>query len=89
MELESTVFSPQECMREVVAQTQPLFDQKGLLIEFDVQDQVPETVLGDPIRLKQILTNLIGNALKFTEVGKPPDWKPRPRMLQKVSSWPI
>ena len=70
IDLESTVFSPRECLREVVAQTQPLFDQKGLLIEFQVRDQVPEALLGDPTRLKQILTNLIGNALKFTEFGK-------------------
>ena len=70
IELESAGFSPKECLREIIAETQLLFDQKGLRIEFEVQDQVPDAVLGDPTRLKQILGNLIGNALKFTEVGK-------------------
>ncbi len=44
--------------------------QKGLRFLVDVQSRVPERVVGDPARLRQILVNLLGNALKFTQEGE-------------------
>lgn len=43
---------------------------KGLSLEFILQSQIPESILTDPTRIRQILINLIGNAIKFTEKGK-------------------
>ncbi|MGY3214136.1 response regulator [Mucilaginibacter sp. HD30] len=43
--------------------------KKGLAITFDIDEQIPETLLGDSLRLNQILLNLISNAIKFTEKG--------------------
>ena len=44
--------------------------QKGLELIYEVQPDVPEAVLGDPGRIRQIIVNLVGNSLKFTERGE-------------------
>ena len=44
--------------------------QKGLELVCDVRSDVPEQVEGDPVRLKQVLVNMVGNAIKFTERGE-------------------
>jgi PAS domain S-box-containing protein len=46
-----------------------LADERGLALEFRVDEDVPDTVLGDPVRVRQILSNFLTNALKFTAHG--------------------
>lgn len=70
VELEYINFNIKEIINEVIN----LFDisakQKNLKIIFNYDNTIPETVIGDPIRIRQILTNILGNAIKFTEAGE-------------------
>src|SRR5664279_4193403 len=68
LELESMEFSLGEVIEETLRSFELQARQKGLRLSSEVNPALPEVLVGDPLRLRQILVNLIGNALKFTEL---------------------
>lgn len=69
LEVEFSTFAPQEILDDVQLQMQPLADIKGLSFSTAIAENLPEVLENDPNRLRQLLTHLVGNALKFTEQG--------------------
>lgn len=69
LQLENIEFDFRELVSSVCDLMQRSAINKGLTLECDISDDVPRKLRGDPIRLRQILTNLVSNAVKFTEVG--------------------
>ena len=69
IDLESIVFDPAEVLKGVAKLLREAAEAKGLHLSVDVSPRVSAAVLGDPTRLRQILINLVGNAVKFTESG--------------------
>jgi signal transduction histidine kinase/ActR/RegA family two-component response regulator len=69
LDLEPIPFRPRECVESVVKLITPLIHQKGLKFHCRIAPEVPEWVVGDPTRLGQVLLNLSGNAVKFTNQG--------------------
>ncbi|HEY0976562.1 MAG TPA: ATP-binding protein, partial [Flavobacteriales bacterium] len=69
LELEQVPLDPREVLRSVVDVLRHRTEEKGLLVRMEVDPAVPARVIGDPTRLHQVLMNLVGNAIKFTERG--------------------
>ncbi len=69
MTLESISFDLSDAIEEVVALMAGKAEQKGLELGLSIASTAPERIIADPGRLKQILVNLIGNAIKFTSLG--------------------
>lgn len=67
--LEHIPFSLRETIDEVTILLAHSAHEKGLELTLDVRNGVPEHVIGDPLRLQQVIINLLGNAIKFTEKG--------------------
>ena len=62
-------YSPRELLKNLVETYIPLASSKELHLAYNIDEAIPEYLLGDELRIRQILTNLISNAIKFTETG--------------------
>ncbi|CAH2032009.1 PhnD/SsuA/transferrin family substrate-binding protein [Trichlorobacter ammonificans] len=69
LELEQIGFGPAELLQNTLALFREQAEVKGIFLKLDLDPTLPQRLQGDPLRLGQILTNLIGNAVKFTEQG--------------------
>jgi signal transduction histidine kinase/CheY-like chemotaxis protein len=69
VELERVPIGLRRMLDELRLTVRPLATLKGLQLDWTVEDNVPERVTGDAVRLRQVLMNLLGNAVKFTTVG--------------------
>jgi two-component system, sensor histidine kinase and response regulator len=69
VELEAIPFSPGQIIEEVIQLFSAQAEQKGLELAYQIGAKMPRKVIGDPTRLRQIMLNLVSNALKFTRTG--------------------
>ena len=70
LELECVPLNVYEIVEETIELFAECVDRKGIELAYLVDGQIPTALLGDPIRLRQIITNLLGNAIKFTDHGE-------------------
>ena len=69
-ELENQPFDLRQCVEDALDLLSPKAAEKGLELGYSVDPHVPSQIEGDPTRFRQILVNLLGNAVKFTEQGE-------------------
>jgi signal transduction histidine kinase/DNA-binding NarL/FixJ family response regulator len=69
MEYEQLRFSPHQVIAEVMSVMRARAQEKGLALDYHWYGAIPETIVSDPARFRQLLLNLVGNAIKFTERG--------------------
>lgn len=69
MQIEKLEFSPHQLLSEVVSIMRVKAQEKSIDLDYRWDTPIPQTVVSDPSRLRQLLMNLVGNAIKFTERG--------------------
>ncbi len=69
LEIEHTGFSLSELAERAIELVAPRAAERGLVLTWVIAPNVPTDLIGDPTRLRQVLLNLLGNAIKFTEAG--------------------
>lgn len=69
LEIVNKPFNLRNWVDEVVAQNRGLAEEKSLDFIYDVDSRMPEVIVGDPARIKQIVINLVSNGIKFTTTG--------------------
>jgi len=70
MELEQVDFGLQECIGKAIRVLTLRAEEKSLELACRIAPEIPDRLIGDPGRLRQVIVNLVGNALKFTEQGE-------------------
>jgi two-component system sensor histidine kinase/response regulator len=70
LELENVEFDLRSCIEEVAELFAPRIQGKGLEFPVHVEPELPTKAVGDPVRFRQVITNLVSNAVKFTERGE-------------------
>lgn len=69
LSIETIPFHLNDTLQSVTTLHKPIADQKNLDLRYQINENVPQSFVGDPNRLQQILNNLLGNAIKFTDTG--------------------
>ncbi len=69
LELEKLNFKIRDIMDSVYKTLKIKVDEKAIKLNFKIDDRIPKKLAGDPVRINQILLNIVGNAVKFTEKG--------------------
>ena len=69
LDLEQTGFSLSDHLEKVIEMVSPRAHEKNLALKYEIAPNVSNDLVGDPTRLRQVLLNLLGNAIKFTETG--------------------
>jgi PAS domain S-box-containing protein len=69
LDLERTGFSLSDHLEKVIEMVAPRAHEKGLALAYEIKPNVSNDLVGDPTRLRQVLLNLLGNAIKFTQSG--------------------
>jgi two-component system, sensor histidine kinase and response regulator len=70
LDISPVEFDLRQCIRSIIGASAHPAQQKGLKLRLDIDPAVPQLLIADPVRLRQILLNLVSNAIKFTDAGE-------------------
>jgi len=70
LRLDLVAFNLRDVLEDAMRVLAPRAQQKGIELACHIDSQVPDALVGDPLRLRQVVVNLVGNAIKFTEQGE-------------------